>query len=271
MKNVDANWAREIKSCCADLYGQDLTRLLLGETLHPGGLALTARLAALLELGREDLVLDAASGLGTSALYLARSLGCRVVGLDLSSANLARGRRSTEEAGLSGIIRFQVGDAEALPFRDGLFDAVLSECAFCTFPDKAKAAHEIFRVLRPGGRLGLADVTIEEGALPDDLRGILMRAACVADARTADTYRSLLFQAGFGRFRTEEHPDALSGLLVQIRARLHLGRLAIQAGFSPFDDLDLEAAERIVAQIEALVRDGKLGYVVLLAERPDGI
>ncbi|MBI3780307.1 MAG: methyltransferase domain-containing protein [candidate division NC10 bacterium] len=259
--------AQTIKACCADLYSRDVTRLLLGEALHPGGLALTRRLAELLGLGKEDLVLDVAAGLGASALHLAQTVGCRVEGLDLSEANLVHARRSAEEAGLDGVVRFQAGDAETLPYQDGVFDAVFSECAFCTFPDKERAAREIFRVLRPGGRLGLADVTVEQEALPDELRGIVLRAACLADAETAETYRSLFLQAGFGRFLMEEHPEALSTLVAEIRTRLRIGRFASKAGLLPFDDIDLDVAERIMAQIEALVEDGKVGYVVLIAER----
>lgn len=73
------------KACCAELYSHEGIRLLLGEAFHPGGLALTARVAQLLQLGPEDRVLDVAAGLGASARYLARTIGCRVEALDLST------------------------------------------------------------------------------------------------------------------------------------------------------------------------------------------
>lgn len=263
--------ARASKACCAELYSHEGIRLLLGETFRPGGLALTARLAELIGLRREDHVLDVAAGLGASALYLARGVGCQVEGVDLSLRNLSRARRSSEEAGLDGTVRFLAGDAEALPYRDRVFDAVLSECAFSTFPDKARAARELVRTLRPGGRLGLGDVTVEPEALPEELRSVLLRAACLGDARTVEGYRGCLLEAGFEGFRVEEHPEALSTLLGQVRARLQLGRLASLVGLSPIGGLDLDAAERIVDQIARLVWDGKVGYVLLVAERPDGI
>jgi ubiquinone/menaquinone biosynthesis C-methylase UbiE len=212
-----------------------------------------------------------AAGFGTSALFLARSVGCRVEGPDLSHPNLARAARSAKEAGLDATVRFLAGDADALPYRDGVFDAVLSECAFCTFPDKGKAAREIFRVLAPGGRLGLADVTLRPESLPDDLRGVLLQAACLSDARTAEGYRGLLAEAGFRRFSLEEHPEAVSALLGQIRARLLLARLASLSGQWRFDGIDLEAVEAFVARAEELVRDGVIGYVLLVGERSDAI
>ncbi len=263
--------ARAVKACCAELYSRDVVRLLLGETLHPGGLALTERLTKLLRLGSTHHVLDVAAGFGTSALFLARTVGCRVDGLDLSHPNLGRAERSAQEAGLDGTVRFFAGDADALPYRDGVFDAVLSECALCTFPDKGKAAREIFRVLAPGGRLGLADVTLRPESLPDDLRGVLMQAACLSDARTAEGYRGLLAEAGFDRFSMEEHPEAIAALLRQIRARLLLARLASLSDQRRFDGVDLQAVEAVVTRAEELVRDGVIGYVLLVGERPDGI
>lgn len=259
--------AEALKACCAELYSREGIRLLLGEALHPGGLALTARVAALLELRRQDRVLDVAAGPGATARYLARTIGCRVDALDLSATNLARARQGSEKAGRDGAVRFLAGDAEALPYRDRVFDAVLSECAFSTFPDKAQAAREIFRVLRSGGRLGLADVTLGPEALPDELRGILLRAACLADARTVEGYRRCLLEAGFDGFRIEEHPEALATLLGQVRARLRLAQLASLTGLLPVGDLDLDAVDRIVDKIDGLVQDGRAGYVLLVAER----
>ena len=257
------------KACCAQLYSHDGVRLLLGETLHPGGLALTARLAELLELRREDCVLDVAAGHGASARYLTGALQCRVETLDLSTANLQRARQSSEEAGLDGTVRFLAGDAEALPYRDRVFDAVLCECAFSTFPGKALAAREIFRVLRPGGRVGLADVTVEPEALPDELRGILLRAACLADAGTVDGYQRFFLEAGFEGFRVEDHSQALVMLLGEVRARLQLGRLASLAGLLPVGRFDLDAVERVVDQVEGMVRSGRVGYILLVAKRPN--
>jgi len=210
-----------------------------------------------------------AAGHGTSARYLTKTVQCQVEALDLTTANLQRARRSSEEAGLDGTVRFLAGDAEALPYRDCVFDAVLSECAFSTFPGKTLAAKEIFRVLRPGGRVGLADVTIELGTLPDELRSILLRAACLADAGTADGYQRFFLQAGFEGFCVEDHSRTLLTLLEGVRARLQLGRLASWAGVLPVGRLDLDAVERVVDQVEDMVRNGRVGYVLLVAKRPN--
>jgi len=95
---------------------------------------------------------------GASAIHLAREFGCEVVGIDYGASNAAAAGRLARAAGLEGRVAFAAGDAERLPFGDSRFDAVICECAFCTFPDKPAAAAELARALRPGGVVGLADL-----------------------------------------------------------------------------------------------------------------
>src|ERR671914_254506 len=101
-------------------------------------------------------------------------------------------RDAARAAGLETRVRFALGDAEALPFPDAGFDVALSECSLCTFPDKRHAIAEMARVVRPGGAIAIADVTADLDALPAQLRSAAARVACVADARNADEYVSLL-------------------------------------------------------------------------------
>src|SRR6266581_4141441 len=144
--------AVDVKACCAAVYQNDYVRLLLGNSFHPGGAELTGHLGEVLGLGPADHVLDVASGKGTSAFVLADAFGCRVTGLDYGERNVAEANAANHP-----LCNFRPGDAERLPFPDASFDAVISECAFCTFPDKPTAAGEMQRVLKPYGRLGLTD------------------------------------------------------------------------------------------------------------------
>ncbi|RMF78060.1 MAG: class I SAM-dependent methyltransferase, partial [Chloroflexi bacterium] len=133
------------------LYESYWARLLLDETFHPGGLELTRRLGELLGLRPGMRVLDVASGKGESALFLAQEFGCQVIGVDYSAQLVDEANDHAAAHGLADDVRFEHGDAEALPYPDASFDAVICECAFCVFTDKAQAAHEITRVLKPGG------------------------------------------------------------------------------------------------------------------------
>jgi arsenite methyltransferase len=255
----------EIKACCATAYSSDLVAMLLGPAYHPGGMALTRRLADQLALRPGQRVLDVASGPGTTARLLATEYGVRVTGVDLSAASVAS---ATAAAGDLPGVRFQVGDAERLSMPAGGFDAVVCECAFCTFPDKPTAAAELARVLRPGGRVGITDVTAEPERLPPALSGLAARVACVADARPAAGYVALLTGAGLRvRAEVECHDGAMTRMIDQIEARLRLVAITSPRRAAALG-LDLDRAGEILAAARAAVADGVLGYALLVADRP---
>ncbi|MQA27701.1 MAG: methyltransferase domain-containing protein [Micromonosporaceae bacterium] len=259
--------AEELKACCADAYSQDVVALLLGDSYHPGGLALTRRLADHLDLARDEVVLDVAAGRGTTALLLAREHDVRVAAVDLSSANIALGRGAADAAGLSERIEFAVADAERLPYPDERFDAAVCECAFCTFPDKPTAAAQFARVLRPGGRVGITDVTAAPDRLPPELTGLTAWIACVADARPLDEYAEILGETGLRIRRAERHDAAMTRMIDQIEARLTVLRMTARAKAEALG-LDFDRAEPVLAAARSAVADGALGYALMVAEKP---
>ena len=115
------------------------------------------------------------------------------------------------------------------------------ECAFCTFPSKAQAATEMYRVLAPGGRVGITDLTVN-GPLPDALQGVAAWVACVADAQPAARYAAILSAAGFARIATEEHDDAIAKLITGIQTKL-MG-VSILAGLGKIDLGDVDLGDR---------------------------
>ena len=259
--------AERIKSCCADLYSSDWGRLLIGESLHPGGTRLTDRLAELLGLGPGDRVLDLAAGRGTSALHLARTVGCEVTGLDLSPASVGEATERARALGLAERCTFVAGDAEHVDGLDGEFDALICECAFCTFPDKRAAAREMARLLRPGGRLGLSDLT-RRGPLHGELSTLLGWVACIADALPVEEYAARLTGAGLEVREVETHDAALAEMVDGIRGRLDLARVLGALGTVDLAGADLEHAQALARTALAEVRAGRLGYAILVAARP---
>lgn len=259
---------QDVKQCCATFYGSDFARLLLGDSFHPGGTQLTERLGNLLALTRESHMLDVASGRGTSAFHLAESFGCMVTGVDLSEENVRLATAEASQRGLARQISFQLGDAERLPFGDKTFDAIICECAFCTFPSKPVAAQECFRVLKPGGQLGLSDLTRTEKT-PPGLDGLLSWISCVGDALPAERYAAILQQAGFEVSNIEDHNDALVDTVRQIQAKL-LGA-EIMAGLKKIDlpGVDFAAGKQFSQAALQAARDGALGYVLIPARRPE--
>jgi SAM-dependent methyltransferase len=127
---------------------------LIGTTLQLVG----EQLAETCDLRWDERVLDVAAGNGNATLAAARR-GCRVISTDYVPALLDRGAERARAEGFT--VDFQAADAEALPFPDAAFDAVLSTFGVMFTPDQAKAASELMRVCRPGGRVGLANWTPE--------------------------------------------------------------------------------------------------------------
>jgi len=127
---------------------------VVGTTLQIVG----ERLAEAADLRWDERVLDVAAGNGNASLAAARR-GCAVTSTDYVPALLERGRQRAGAEQLD--IAFQVADAEALPFGDASFDAVLSTFGVMFTPDHARAAREMLRVCRPGGRIALANWTPE--------------------------------------------------------------------------------------------------------------
>jgi ubiquinone/menaquinone biosynthesis C-methylase UbiE len=100
-------------------------------------------------------VLEIGAGTGRNLAFLAPAPGVALTGIDPSPEMIALARERQRRTGRAA--RFLVGEAEALPFADGAFDAVLSTLALCTIPDPAAALAEAHRVLRPGGRIVLLE------------------------------------------------------------------------------------------------------------------
>ncbi|TDO30420.1 methyltransferase family protein [Kribbella sp. VKM Ac-2527] len=257
----------EVKACCATAYSSDLVALLLGDSYHPGGLTLTRRLTAAMALSGGQSVLDVASGRGTSALTIAHQYDVTVTGVDLSPANVALSNGAAQAGGLSDRVGFQLGDAEKLPVPDESVDAVLCECALCTFPGKPAAAREFARVLRPGGRVGITDVTADRDLLPPELTTLAAWIACVADARPATEYADILADAGLRVTQIEHHDATIGRMIDQIEARLQFLRLTSRPKLEAYG-VDLDRTEPVLGAARAAVADGILGYALLVADKP---
>lgn len=254
----------ELKSCCAAVYQSDFARMLLGDSFHPGGQRLTARLGELLGLGAGDRVLDVASGKGESAIFLAGEFGCTVAGVELGTNNVREASSRAEAAQMAHLVSFVEGDAERLDFPDASFDAVICECAFCTFPDKRAAASEFARVLRPGGRAGMSDLT-RSGALPRDLEGLLAWIACIADARPVEEYAGYLEGVGFEEITIESHNNALAEMARDIQGRLLGIEIMVRLRKLDLPGADFDQAMQLARAAAKAIQDGVLGYSLIAA------
>jgi arsenite methyltransferase len=257
---------QDVKACCASSYSSDVVSLLLGDSYHPGGVTLSRRLLDQLDVRAGDRLLDVAAGIGTTAMLAATGYDLQVDGVELSSANVGLATGAAAAQGLADLVRFHHGDAESLPLPDAGWDRVICECALCTFPDKATAVREMVRVLRPGGRVGITDVTADRNGLPRELTTLAARVACIADARTVGEYRELLSEGGLAVLTVEHHGDALDRMIRHIGARLELLRMIARPRLEAIG-VDVERARPVLEAARDALRDGMLGYVLIVAEK----
>src|SRR5215472_9598123 len=160
-----------------------------------------------------ETVLDLGSGGGIDVLLSARRVGPggRAYGLDASAEMIGLARANAAAAG-AGNAEFLRGGIEDIPLPDGHVDVVISNCVINLSADKPRVLAEAFRVLRPGGRLGVSDVIADEDTDPARRAAAEQRTGCAAGAVTAAQYRHQLLAVGFTQITIGSAAAAGDGL-----------------------------------------------------------
>jgi SAM-dependent methyltransferase len=179
-----------------NLYGKEETDVLPAD-------AVTASLGCgnptmLADLQPGDVVLDLGSGGGIDVLLSARRVGPsgKAYGLDMTPEMLELARKNQAESGLTNV-EFLQGTIEDIPLSDETVNVVISNCVVNLSPDKDAVLRETFRVLKPGGRLAIADIVLRR-VLSEQTRALIgLWTACAAGALVADDYEAKLKSAGF--------------------------------------------------------------------------
>jgi arsenite methyltransferase len=200
---------------------------------------------ALADLHPGETVLDLGSGGGVDVLLSARRVGPDglVYGLDMTDKMLALAERNRIESGAENV-RFLKGRMEQIPLADNSVDVVISNCVINLAADKDRVLAEAHRVLRPGGRVAIADIATL-GPIPQAIRNSLDAwTACIAGALDGDDYTAKLSDAGFSEpqiqvIRTYGRDD------LDLAASSALG----PAGVEQFTRAELEAAEGKLASV----------------------
>jgi SAM-dependent methyltransferase len=199
-RNSDSCCAPDSTSACCDsknvLYPEELLTALPDDVANFSlGCGDPITLAA---LQPGQTVLDLGSGGGLDCFLAAKKVGETgfVIGVDMTPEMLARARSSAERMGVKNV-EFRHGFLESLPVDDNSVDVTISNCVINLSPDKAKVFNEVFRVLRPGGKLAVSDI-VTDGPLPGVIKQSLsMWAGCVAGAVDSKDYIAMMESAGF--------------------------------------------------------------------------
>jgi L-amino acid N-acyltransferase YncA/ubiquinone/menaquinone biosynthesis C-methylase UbiE len=172
---------------------------------------------AVAALNPGETVLDLGSGGGIDVLLSAGRVGPsgRVYGLDGSPEMISLARANAAAEGTRNA-EFLHGSIEDVPLPDGHVDAVISNCVINLSADKPRVLAEAFRVLRPGGRLGVSDVIGSDDTDPDQRAAAERRVGCTTGTVTARQYRDQLLAAGFTQVSVTPTADASGGLFSAI-------------------------------------------------------
>lgn len=153
---------------------------------------------ALAEIHPGEVVVDLGSGAGVDCFLAARKVGERglIIGIDMTEDMLEKARLNAINGGYTNV-EFRQGDIENIPVKDSTADLIISNCVINLAPDKSRVFREIYRVLKPGGRLCVSDV-VSKGTIPDAIRGDMEKwAGCIAGALEKGEYLDMISNLGF--------------------------------------------------------------------------
>ncbi len=173
---------------------------------HFGGPEATRELIELCHIDKDSYVLDVGCASGKTACYVARQYGCSVVGVDILERMIDRSKERATREGAEDRVRFEVADAQDLPFDDDLFDVVMGEFITGLLDDKQSGVNEFTRVTKPGGYFGVNEATWIKTPPPDELAEYLSGTFGVKGRLlTSLEWRDLLAGAGLRDMEVRTH------------------------------------------------------------------
>ncbi len=194
---------------------------------------------AIAELKPGETVLDLGSGGGIDVFLAAKKVGPtgKAIGLDMTPTMIERANANAQKVGLKNV-EFKLGEMEAIPLVDKTVDVVISNCVINLSPDKGQVFRQIFRVLKPGGRLAVSDIVLN-GELPAFIKQDFEAwAGCIAGALQEGDYLQKIKDAGFTDVEIESKRSAKE-IAFSIKQNPEIvQRIKEQAGLTPEELLD---------------------------------
>ncbi len=219
----------------------------------------------LLNLAAHSTVLEIGCGSGLYALHLARSIGCRITGIDLNPHGIATATQLATAAGLGALARFQQCDAsQPLPFPDGHFDAAFANDVLCHIPGRPGLLRELLRVLKPSARLLFSDALLI-GGIVSSLELATRSSIGLYLFSPAGENERLLASAGFALVSVTDTSEQAAAIAQRWLAAREVRREQLLAleGEDRYDGL-----QRFLACVHQLTAERRLLRHLYLAEKP---
>ena len=198
----------------------------VGVTKHPVNIRTTEALVRLCQINADSTVLDVGCGTGHTPCYLAKTYGCRVVGVDILEPMLEQAAHIAKRMKVEHLVEFRVADAQALPFEDNLFDAVICESVVAFPPDKQKTVNELARVTRPGGTVGMSESTWLKTPVPEAIQAwVTQDMSSHATLMDAEGWAALLEGAQLEDIAVETHALDVKREAIETIQRYGLGHI----------------------------------------------
>lgn len=160
---------------------------------------------ALASLSKGEIVVDLGSGGGLDCFLAAKKVGPngRVIGVDMTPEMLDKARANCRRGGYENV-EFRLGEIENLPVADNTADVIISNCVINLSPEKQRVFNEVFRVLKPGGRLMISDMVLLKD-IPEAVKSnVLAYVGCISGAEMKSTYMQMIEKAGFNEIKIVE-------------------------------------------------------------------
>lgn len=231
------------------------------ETLHPGGLKTTKKLAEMCKIEKNMKILDVASGKGLSAIFLAENYDCSVTGIDHSKMMVKKAKEKA--SGKKADVEFTLADAHHLPFEDESFDIVISECTLCLLKKK-KALEEMARVTKNGGLVGIHDICWSEDADKN-----LKKSLAEIEGERPETkggWTKLFKSSGLTKIEAEEKPEIMEDWMEKMEKEIGIsGKLKIFVKI--VKEWRLQGLKNI-RKSEKIFEDPQTGYIIIVGQKP---